>query len=186
MSALMLVLTRMDPGVSKSTSSPPRFLFMGPDTENTSVTLLLLTSLGPEATPPRGGVPGGTCSPLTLRGVRTTRGIITAFFLCLPDWKSRSRRRMLKNSAGPPPGPPGGSLLTCLERLSLVWVCWVSVRPCWPAALLRRVWGWLLQGAGGSVEQEALDELSSTEASEGGHRRLVHAGAPRGAPPDAV
>lgn len=61
-------------------------------------------------------------------------------------------------------------MLTCLERLSLVWACWacwvccVSVRPCCPAALLRRVWGWLL-GACSSVEQEALDELSSTEAS---------------------
>lgn len=30
MSALMLVLTRMEPGVSKSTSTPPRLLFMGP------------------------------------------------------------------------------------------------------------------------------------------------------------
>lgn len=30
MSALMLVLTRMEPGVSKSTSTPPRLRFMGP------------------------------------------------------------------------------------------------------------------------------------------------------------
>lgn len=30
--ALMLVFTRMEPGVSKSTSTPPRFLFMGPTT----------------------------------------------------------------------------------------------------------------------------------------------------------
>lgn len=66
MRALMFVLTRMDPGVSKSTSTPPRLLFMGPE---------------------------GTCSPFTFRGVRTTRGIMTAFFLCRPD---------------------------CLERLSLV------------------------------------------------------------------
>lgn len=32
--------------------------------------------------------PEGTCSPFTFRGVRTTRGIMTAFFLCLPDWSS--------------------------------------------------------------------------------------------------
>ena len=30
-------------------------------------------------------LPDGTCSPFTLSGVRTTLGIITAFFLCLPD-----------------------------------------------------------------------------------------------------
>lgn len=62
---------------------------------------------------------------------------------------------------------------TCLERLSLVWACWVccaSVRPCCPAALLRRVWGWL--GACSSVEQEALDELSSTEAA--GQGKTTH------------
>lgn len=65
---------------------------------------------------------------------------------------------------------PSYRVLTCLERLSLVWACWacwvccVSVRPCCPAALLRRVWGWVL-GACSSVEQEALDELSSTEAA---------------------
>lgn len=46
MSARMLVLTRMEPGVSKSTSSPPRFLFMGPVTEQTGVTLLLLAFMG--------------------------------------------------------------------------------------------------------------------------------------------
>lgn len=83
-SARMFVLTRIEPGVSKSTSTPPLFLFMGPD---------------------------GTCSPLTFSGVRTTRGIITDFFLCRPD---------------------------CDDRLS---------RVC------------------GSVEQEALEEVSSTEAS---------------------
>ncbi|KAF3859856.1 hypothetical protein F7725_000111 [Dissostichus mawsoni] len=61
-------------------------------------------------------------------------------------------------------------VLTCLERLSLVWVCgacWaccVSMRACCPAALLRRVWGWELT-VSTSVEQEALDELSSTEAA---------------------
>lgn len=57
-------------------------------------------------------------------------------------------------------------VLTCLERLSLVWVCWVccgSERPCCPAALLRRVWGWEM-GGWGSMEQEAFDELSSTDS----------------------
>lgn len=43
-------------------------------------------------------------------------------------------------------------------------MCCASVRPCCPAALLSRVWGWV-QGACSSVEQEALEELSSTEAS---------------------
>lgn len=61
------------------------------------------------------------------------------------------------------------SVLTCLDRLSLVWVCWAcwvccaSVRPCCPAALLSLVWGWVLRVCN-SVEQEVLDELSSTEA----------------------
>lgn len=66
-------------------------------------------------------------------------------------------------------------LLTCLERLSLVWVCWacwvccVSVRPCCPATLLSLVWGWV-PGACNSVEQEVLDELSSTDPL--GHSKL--------------
>lgn len=72
-------------------------------------------------------------------------------------------------------------LRTCLERLSLVWACWVcwvccvSVRPCCPAALLRRVCGWELVVCS-SVEQEALDELSSTDASDQGentHKRMT-------------
>lgn len=36
--------------------------------------------------------PEGTCSPLTLRGVRTTLGIMTAFFLCRPDCRSTVTR----------------------------------------------------------------------------------------------
>lgn len=67
--------------------------------------------------------------------------------------------------------------LTCRERLSRVWACWASARPCCPAALLRRVWGWAPLGACGSVEQEALDELSSTEATGRTEGRLFHPGA---------
>lgn len=37
-----------------------------------------------------GFLPAGTWSPFTLRGVRTTRGIMTAFFLCLPDCTNRN------------------------------------------------------------------------------------------------
>lgn len=171
-------------------------------------------------------LPEGTCSPFTLRGVRTTRGIMTAFFLCLPDCSNTTvdtEHTVLQSvcSAALFPFPLQvmskhmawqgdmtndwnlseviqftsnsktnsvlndtvdllsisivNMVLTCLERLSLVWVCgvcWaccVSVRPCCPAALLRRVWGWLL-GACTSVEQEALDELSSTEAA--GQRKI--------------
>ena len=56
---------------------------------------------------------------------------------------------------------------TCLERLSLVWACWGGVCWVWASeracpALLSRVWGWFW--GGGSVEHEALEEVSSTDA----------------------